>query len=177
MQLILFRIKSHRPKDSGNIVLDEITSWTPGTKCRAEHTYDHYNDKLGPWEVEDKRNSSEHHLLQDHREANDNTNHDSKHTTGAHQDKGFIKIQNLNAAFGEAHGSHDSYFFCLVHQVGAHAGTKRKEAQEHRDCYNNVEDYVQDVFDLVVCFVILKVIYDFDGVQDFWCKAFFDLIG
>ena len=131
------------------------------------HIDDHFNNKLGPWEVEDKRNSGEHHLLQHHREADDDTNHDSKHATGAHQDKGFIKIQNLDAAFGEAHGSHNSYFFCLVHQVGAHAGTKRKEAQEHRDCYNNVEDYVQDVFDLVVCFVILKVVYDLDGVQDF----------
>ena len=106
-------------------------------------------------------------MLKDHGEAHDDADHDTEHATGADQDEGFVEVQHLDAALGEAHGSHDTYFFGLVHQVGAHAGAKGEEAQEHRDGDDDVEDYIQDLLDFLICFVILEVISDLNAFQLF----------
>lgn len=75
---------------------------------------------MTPWEEEEKWNAGEDHLLENHSEADDGTDHDSKQGARYDQNEGLLEVKHLDIPLSVTHGSHNTDLFCLIHQIGGH---------------------------------------------------------
>lgn len=141
-----------------NIILDKLTSWSPSTGESADETHHHNDDELTPREIEEQWNLSEDHLLQNHGESDNGSNHNSKQAACHNQNECFIEVKQLNSPLSESHCSQNTNLFRLVKQVSGHARGEGEEAENHSDHNNYVENDVQNQLDDLDRLRVIKVV-------------------